>query len=146
MEDLRLVFQVHGKLNLHRTFDLLLCHDKELLNNLRQGESLEFQLRSKRDDTRSVRIAGIDDAHVLTVIGRSDHLEALELPAVMNRNTLEVDGIVNRGLEFLRTQRQSQHRLLRLPHSEIDGRGLQHVLRVFGTKAQHLFAVHNHLA
>ena len=146
MEDLRLALQVHRELNLHRTLNLLLRHLQQLLDDLRQREGLELQLRGKGHNTRAVGITRIDNTHVFTVIRRRNHLQTLKLIARMYRESLQVDRIVNRGLELLRAERKRQHRLLRLAHRQINGRGLQHVLGVLGTEAQHLFAIHYHFA
>ena len=64
----------------------------------------------------------------------------------MDRNTLEVDRIVDRSLEFLRAERQGEHRLLGLAHSQIDGGRLQHMLGILRRETQYLFAIHNHFA
>ena len=146
IEYLRVALHIDGKLDLHRAFDLFLRHQEQLLDDIRQGEGIEFQLRGEGDDTRSVRIARIDDTHVLAVIGRSDHLEAFKLVALMNGETLQVDGIVNGGFEFLGVKREREHGLLGLTHSQIDRGGLEYILRVFGREAQHLFAIYHHFA
>ena len=114
MEDLGFAFEVNGKLDLHRTFDLLLRHVEQLLDDLRKGEGLELELRRKGHNPRSVGIARIDDPHVLAVVGRGDHFEGLKPGALVDRDTLEIDGIVYGSLEFFRAEREGKHGLLGL--------------------------------
>ena len=72
MEYLRVALKIDCKLYLYRGFDFLLRYVEQRTDDIRKREGVKLELRGKGDDTRSVGITGIDDTHVLAVVGRSD--------------------------------------------------------------------------
>ena len=138
--------QVGREFDLHPALDLLFHDVQQLVQDVRQREGVVFEDVRESHEFRALRGRRVHHAHILVVVGGNHFGESPEAFAFRGRDTVQVDRIVDGGLEFVRLQVECEHRLLRLAHHQLRRRGLQDVARVFRREAEHLVAVHDGLA
>ena len=138
--------QVGGKLDLDAALDFLLRDLKQLVQDVRQREGIVFEDVREGDEFRAGRSRRIHHALVLVVIGGDHAGEVAERAAVRDRDAVQVDRVVDAGLELIRLKIKRIHGLLRLRHHQLGCRSLQDIARVFRGETEHLVTVHDGLA
>ena len=100
MEDLRSMFQIHGKLYLHRHTHLTLRDSQNLLENLRQRESIMVQYVVESQHSVAVfQYVVVQVAGAVVVSGRNQS-EPLVLLGFRNRTLLQVEAVIHFRMEI----------------------------------------------